>query len=70
MLLTVCPTAYGALLLLRVHILDAFESEQSVIPIRLDAIRRLIPVHTVVTEHTKRLQLAWNPESTLIIPAN
>ena len=45
------------------------ESEQSMIPIRLDAIRRLIPVHTVVTEHTKRLQLAWNPESTLIISA-
>ena len=39
------------------------------IPIRLDAIRRLIPVHIVVTEHTKRLQLAWNPESTLIISA-
>ena len=45
------------------------ESKQSMIPIRPDAIKRLIPVHTVVTEHTKRLQLAWNPESTLIISA-
>ena len=26
-------------------------------------------MHTVVTEHTKRLQRAWNPESTLIISA-
>ena len=45
------------------------ESEQSMIPIRLEAIRRLLPVHTVVTEHSYRLKRAWDPESVLILSA-
>ena len=45
------------------------ESERSMIPIRLEAIRRLVAVHTVVSEKSHRLQCFWDPESVLIMSA-
>ena len=45
------------------------ESEQSMIPKRLEAIRRQVTVYIVVTEKSQSLLQYWNPEFVLILSA-